>query len=222
MPDKEYVLSFTSRRIYFIRGFLAIALGLIITLLIATNVIVNFSELVFLGVDVFITVLLFYISRSWHKGQLKVSLKEKEMMVSSYLPMLRRSREYNFLWKDIADLSLSDTQYFKILIVKTKTERVAIAINYGDEATRLEQFLDKRISKLNQDGVVQIHKKLSIYETKTGLVLAEILVFLMIGWPVVAWLNSKDFQIGLALIFYSGAGFFIYMVYRVRKKRAAE
>lgn len=221
MSNKEHILGFTSRRIYFIRGFLAIALGLLITLLIVTSIKAHFNEIAFLGIDAFFTVLLFYLSRNWHKGQLTVSLKEKEITVSSYLPILKRSRQYNFSWEDITDLSFSDTQYFKILIVKTNRERVAVAINYGDEATQLEQLLNKKISKLDQDGVVAIHKKQSIYETKTGIFLAAILVLLMIGWPIAAWLNGKDFKIGLAVIFYSGASFFIYMVFQSHKRKNA-
>ena len=219
---QEYTLNFTSRRVYLIRGFLAVVIGLSITLIIATNLGLDLHILVFLGIDLLFTVLLFYLSKNWHKGQLIIRFSEKEIHLSSYFPLFKHSRENIFYWNDLEDISFSDSQYFRIFSVRDQKKKASYAIDYGDEVNRFEQILNKRISKLSQDGLIKINRKPKIYETKVGFVIAIVLGLLMIAWPLVAWLNNRDFQIGLALIFYSGASFFIYMVYRHRRKKAPD
>lgn len=210
---QEHTLNFTSRKVYLMRGFLAIIIGLSITLMIATNLGIHLHILVFLGIDVLFTVLLFYFSKSWYKGQLSICFKEKEIQISSYLPLFRHSRQYTFHWSELKDISFADSQYFRIFVIKDQKKKVAFAIEYGDEVTRFEQILNKKISKLNQDELIRTNQKPAIYKTKVSFGIAVVLGLLMVAWPLAAWLNNREFQIGLALIFYAGSMFFIYQVY---------
>ncbi len=85
--------------------------------------------------------------------------------------------------------------------------------------SRLEKDFHGKVSTINKNGNSNISLNPSIYGTKTGFVIAVVLGLLMIGWPVATWISGKNFQIGLALIFYSGAVFFIYLVYQHRTRR---
>lgn len=219
---KEFNLNFVSRTIYFLRGFLAIAVGLFFTLLLATSLTEPLPVLIFFVTDAFITILLFYFSKNWHKGQLLIHFREKEISVESYLPLLKRSQKFVFSWKELRDLSLSDTQYFRILVIRDSKKKVAFAMNYGDAVIQFEEKLNNQMAKLDRAKSISIDRKPSIYTRKSGKLIAIILGVTMIAWPLVAWVNQREFQIGFALIFYSGAGFFIYLVYRTCKKKVSE
>jgi len=219
---QEYALNFVSRTIYFLRGFLAIVIGLSITLVIAISSTERLPTLIFFVIDALITILLFYLSKNWHKGRLLIHFREKEMSIESHLPLLKQSRKFVFHWNELSDLSCSDTQYFRILVVKDSKKKVAFAMDYGDAATQFEQKLNNQLAKLDKTESIIISQKPSIYATKLGIGIAIILGLIMIAWPLLAWINQREFQIGVALIFYSGAGFLIYMVYRTRKNKVSE
>lgn len=215
---EEHILTYVSRRVYLIRGILAIAIGLSITLLIATNLKVHLHMMGFIGIDLIFTVSLFYLSKDWHKGQLSICFDKKEIHISSYFHLFRHSKEYVFSWEDLEDVSFYDSQYFRILVVKDQKNKISYAIDHGEEAV-FEHILNKRLSKLKESGTITMGKNTSIYETKIGLGVAIVLGLLMIIWPLIAWLNNKEFKIGLAMLFYSGASFFIYMVYQHYKQK---
>ena len=218
---EEYIFKYISRRVYFIRGFLAIAIGLSITLLIATILGVHMQLFIFLGINALITVLLFYYSKNWYKGQLLIRFNEKEIYLSSYFPLFNHSQDYIFCWKDIKSISFVDSQYFKILVITDQKQKLVFALDYEDEVTRFEKNLNKRIYKLNQDKLIRIKLRPTIYDTKIGFGIAAILGLLMIIWPLIAYLNNRDIHIGLAFIFYSGAIFFIYKVYLHKRKKSS-
>src|SRR5690606_6304826 len=150
----------------------------------------------------------FYVSKNWYKGQLLIRLNNREITLSSYLSLFKHSKEYSFYWEDIKYISFVDTQFFRLLRIRDKKKKVVFAFEYTEDVARFEQMVNKRVFKLNQKGLIRIYQKPSIYETKVGYVMAVVLGLLMITWPLAEWIYNKSFQIGLALIFYSGAGFF--------------
>lgn len=223
MKKNEYQLIHIPRGLYTLRLLVILTVALVLPFLTLVVIQVQVNFILIISLSFGIAFLLFNLSARLVRNDLLVAINRDLLTVVEISSITKNKREKIIRWNDLRSYIFESTQYYHILRLYTnKGDKIMFTIDHNSEQfSRFEKDFHDRVSSFNKNGNADISLKPSIYETKTGVVLAMILVLLMIGWPIAAWLNSRDFQIGLAVIFYSGAGFFIYMVFQFHKRKKA-
>ena len=223
MRKHAYQLIYIPRGLYTLRLLAILAIACVLPFLVLTFISVKVSFVLIVLFSFGLAFLLFRVSAKFVRDELHVELKDDMLAVTEVSSLSKKKKELKISWSDIESYMFQTTQYYHILRLRTVNgKKVMLTLDHkSDQFARFEKDFHDKISLVNQTEDVNISLKPSLYETKVGLWLAVVLALSMIGWPLTAWLNDRDFQIGLALIFYSGAGFFIYMVYHHHKQKKA-
>ncbi|MEM0942163.1 MAG: hypothetical protein AAGI25_20585 [Bacteroidota bacterium] len=217
MKKNEYQLIHIPRGLYSLRLLMILIISLILPFWILTLVHIKLNFILVILFVFGLAFILFRLSTKFVRNNLHISIRNEELVITETSTLTKNKKEKKINWNNLESYIFKTTQYYHILKLKTKKgKNVMLTFDQNSQhLSRFEKSFHNKVSSLNevQEGV-NVSLKASIYETRMGVILSVILGLLMISWPIIALLNDRDFQIGIAVIFYSGASFFIYMVYR--------
>ncbi|PTB96636.1 hypothetical protein C9994_06475 [Marivirga lumbricoides] len=221
MKMHQYQLIHIPRGLYTLRLLLILVVALALPFLVLMIIEVHLNFVLIISICFLIAFLLFKLSARLVRNDLYAVINRDSLTIIETSSITKKNRKWEFNWTNLNSYVFETTQYYHILrLYIAEDKKITLTFDHNSQDfSRFEKDFHDKVSAINKNRDSVIYMRPSIYETKTGLILAALLVLLMIGWPIAAWWNSKDFQIGLALIFYSGAGFFIYMVYQYRRSK---
>ncbi len=224
MRKYEYKLVHIPRVLYTLRLLVILITALLLPFLALVIIQVQANLILIISFSFGIAFLLFKLSEGLVRNDLHVVINRDIFTFEETSSITKKKRKKEIRWNNLKSYIFETTQYYHILkLYTTNGEKIMLTLDHNSQHfSRFENDFHDIVSSINKQGNSDISLKPPIYETKTGLVIAVALGLLMIGWPLATWFSGKNFQIGLALIFYSGAGFFIYMVYRYRRHKVTE
>ena len=220
MKKHEYQLIHIPKILYTLRLLIVIIATLILPFLLLAIISIEVNPILILFCSFGLAFFLLKISAKIVRNKLHIAIEKGVLRITETSSLTNKKKEKIINWSDLKSYVFYTTQYYHILKLYTaKGKKITLTLDHDSrQLARFEEDFRNKVSSINQIGHTSIFLKPSIYETNAGFGIAIVLILLMIGWPLVAWINHKSFQIGLALVFYSGASFFIYMVYQHYKR----
>lgn len=221
MRTHEYRLTQIPRGLYTLRLLAVLLVALVLPFLVLVIIEVKANLILILSFSFGIAYLLFKLSGRLVRNELEVEIRRDLLAILETSSITKKKVKREIEWDNLKSYIFEPTQYYHILKLYTiEGKKIMFTLDHdSQDLPRFEKDFYNKVSKVNENSSSNISLKPSIYETNAGLAMALILGLMMIGWPIAAWLGGKDFQIGLAVIFYSGAGFFIYMVVQSRNRK---
>ena len=214
MKARDYQLIHIPRGLYSLRMLVIIFSPLILIFLLVPLSKSEGSLFLMISISCLTPFIIWKLSRRLVRNDMNMILKHDSVVIIEKSTISKKTRKQEIKWNNLESYLFETTAYYHILRLLPSTgKRIVLTFDLNNpDFSGFEFDFRRKVAAFNKIGNTFIATKPSFYETKSGKIVAVILGVLMIIWPIVVWLNDKPFNIGLAIMFYSQAGFYLYMV----------